>query len=525
MSKVIKIYRREALFIKKDTLSKSEYKKIEKRHTHLFYDEKACKECDNLPDKLGTEGVADCCAECGAFKGGVCLVKDEKIGDNVYVSIPGGSKESIKEVLKRPIKIENKTIKHKFRRPIEFTGELRGHQVPAVEAIMTKKFGVIKAPPRSGKTVLSTAAVCRIGAKTIILAAQREWLDGFYETFCGSKTQKALTTAKKSQVGFAKTIEDFKRLDVCLVTYQTFNSSKGKRLLRKIRDMFTVCIVDEVHMGAAENFAICMSKLNVRYKIGLSGTPSRKDRRYIIAESLIGPIIYVAKVKQLRPQVRLTKTAYTKTSKGRPQWATMVKHLETDPKRLMLIAKCALKDVRDGHMILIPLSQITPIKALVKAINRLAGKKIAHEFHGSVKKPLRKQLIEDARNYKVRILVGNAKLVSVGINIPRASCLYDCFMSSNLENAEQRTARILTAYDGKPPPMLRIFLDDYNVRRNCLRTEWYGAVVPKFKPILTEKDQIVLKNYFKQKEQRTSFMDLNSSTGQRKSRGQPAWEM
>lgn len=525
MESVIKVYRREALFIRKGDLTSKECRRLEKAHTHLFYDEKACKDCDNLPDKLATDGIAECCAECGAFKGGVCLTKDEKIGKNIYMSIPGGSKDSIKDVLRKKIKIENKTVMHAFSRPIKFKGELRGHQVPAVAAILDKKFGVIKAPPRSGKTVLSTAAICQIGAKTIILAAQREWLDGFYETFCGSKTQKAMTNAKKSQVGFAKTMADFKRLDVCLVTYQTFNTKKGKRLLTKIRDMFTVCVIDEVHMTAATNFAICISKLNVRYKIGLSGTPSRKDKRYIIVRGLIGPVIYTAKVKQLRPNVRLTKTAYSKVSKGRPQWATMVKHLETDPKRLKLIAQCALRDVKDGHMILIPLSQITPIKALVMAINRLAGKRVAHEFHGSVKKEKRKQLIEDARNYKVRILVGNAKLVSVGINIPRASCLYDAFMSSNLENAEQRTARILTVFDGKPPPLLRIFLDDYNVRRNCLRNEWFGAVVPKFKPILNERDQTILKNYFKQKESRSNFMELNSQSGERRTRSQPAWEM
>jgi superfamily II DNA or RNA helicase len=328
------------------------------------------------------------------------------------------------------------------------------------------------------------------------MAAQREWLDGFYETFCGSETQKPLTNAKKRQVGFAKTLEDFEKYDVCLVTVQTFHNARGQKLLKKIRDMFTVLICDEVHMSAANKYASAVSKLNTRYRIGLSGTPARKDNRYIITESLFGPILFEAKVERLRPKISLVRTDYKKSYKGRVLWTTMVKSLETDPARLKLMAKWAIKDAKAGHMVLIPLSQVVPIKALTLAINRMAGKKMAHAFWGGLKKDVRKKLIQDARTYKARILVGNAKLVSVGTNIPRASMLYEGFLSSNKENCEQRISRVLTPYEDKPQPGVRIFLDDFDVRRNCLRNEWFQCIKPKFKPIISEVDEKVLKGYF-----------------------------
>src|SRR5882672_10593619 len=131
--------------------------------------------------------------------------------------------------------------------------------------------------------------------------------------------------------------------------------------------------VDEVHMSAATNFASCISKLNVRYRIGLSGTPQRKDQKDSITSALVGPIIYKAKVKRLRPTVRLVRTQYVKNYKGRVLWTTMVSSLEKDPKRLKLIAEWALKDAKAGHMVLIPLAQVIPIKALCLAINKLAG--------------------------------------------------------------------------------------------------------------------------------------------------------
>lgn len=498
----LRIVAREAFFIKKKCLKADDTNKLIDANTFFFFEEKACEPCEWYQDRLASETrLSEACPNCAAFKGGVSLAKELKIGSNNYLSLPGGDRAGMEDILKGyDLSYSSKRKVNPFKRPIKFTGTLKPFQEDAVEAITRKKYGVVKAPPRSGKTVLSSAAVCRIGMKTIILAAQREWLDGFYETFCGSKTQKALTNARPNQVGFAKKLADFEKYDVCLVTYQTFRSEKGRKLLAQIRDMFTVCVIDEIHMGAATNFAVCISRLNVRYRIGLSGTPSRKDMRYIISASLVGPIIYDAKVQRLRPTVRLVRTQYVRNYKGRVLWTTMVSSLEKDPKRLKLIAEWALKDAKDGHMVLIPMAQVTPIKALCLAINRLAGKRVAHPFYGSVPRNTRKKIIEDARNYKVRIIVGNTKLISTGINIPRASAIYDCSMSSNQENCEQRLSRILTPWDDKPPPLLRIFMDDMNVRRRCLNSEWWGTVSPKFKPIISDKDLVILKGYLSQKD-------------------------
>ncbi len=502
MSNPVRVVAREAFFIKVSDIGRKAVDAIVAHNTHMFFEEKACGDCEWNEDRLASETkLSEACPNCAAFKGGVALAKEVVVGKNKYISVPAGERKSLKKILKdKELVFKSKRVMTKFKRPIKFTGTLKDFQGEALDAIDEKKYGVIKAPPRSGKTVLSVGSICRIGHKTIILAAQREWLDGFYETFCGSPTQKPLTNAKKSQVGYARTLEEFKKYDVCLVTYQTFNSPKGKKLLKKIRDLFTVCFIDEVSMGAATNFAVCVSRLNVKYRIGLDGTPNRKDGKYLIVESLLGPIIYEAKVKRLRPTVRLVRTQYTKSYKGRVLWPTMISSLEKDPKRLMLIAKWALKDVKDGHMILIPMAQVIPIKALCMAINRLAGKRVAHPFHGGLKKDKRKQIIQDARNYKVRIIVGSSKLISRGTNIPRASAIYDVSMSANQENAEQRVSRVLTPWDDKPPPLLRMFLDDMNVRRRCMATEWWGTVNPKFRPIIADKDLTILKGYLAQKE-------------------------
>lgn len=510
---MITIHAREAFYIKTKSLEPQVRKRLIDRFRFRFYEEKACKKCEVYDDRMASEDKhLDVCDSCPAYQGGAELASQVKIGNVSYIKTPIGNLGTVKRILDHQ-EVEFKVKSHQpdtdMKRKFKFTGEYKAYQPEVVKAIIEKKRGVVKAPPRSGKTVMSAAAVAKIGKKTIIIASQREWLLGFQETFIGSKTQKALTTCKPSQIGIAKTMADFEKYDICLCTVQTFWSDKGQRLLRKIRDMFAVMIVDEVHTGAAPKYAMCISALNCQWKIGLSGTPSRKDGRFILMRNLMGPNIIDVKVERLRPHVRLVRSEYVFKAKGQRPWVSMVSSLEKDPKRLRLIAQWALRDAKAGHMVLIPFAQITPIKALIMAINRLAGREVAFPFHGGVKKAFRDRYIERARQYKIRILVGNIKLLSTGTNIPRASAIYEVTMSSNKENCEQRISRVLTPWDDKPVPIVRIFLDDSNVRRNCLRNEWFQVIKPKFRPIVSDRDEEVLRGYFSNKKADRPFhMDV-----------------
>lgn len=504
---MITIHARESFFIPKKAIPNAVQEDLVHSFTHYFFNEKACNECEFKQDRLQSETkITPTCEECAAFQGGARLCETVKIGKKRYLKTPTGNWSALSKVLDRE-GVEYKVKSHfpnvPMERRIRFTGTYKGkYQEEAVQAIIEKRRGVIKAPPRSGKTVMGAAAICKIGKKTMILASQREWLLGFKETFVGSKTQEALTTCRPSQIGIAKRLADFEKYDICLVTVQTFYSEAGQKLLRAVRDMFSVVMVDEIHTGAAPQYASILNKLNCRWKIGLSGTPDRKDGRYVLMRDIMGPVIYEAKIERLRPEVRLVRTGYTRPSKGQVMWTRMVSGLEKDPARLKLIAKWAIKDAKNGHMVLIPFAQITPIKALVMAINKMAGKTIAQPFFGGLKKDQRDKFLQQARTYRIKILVGNIKLLSTGTNIPRASALYEVTPSSNLPNANQRFSRVLTPFDGKPQPIIRLFLDDVQIRRACMRTEFWQVLKPVFKPIISRVDEQTLKDYLAGKDQK-----------------------
>jgi superfamily II DNA or RNA helicase len=497
---MITVHARESLLIKRKTIPIALQEDLTKKYSYRFYDERVCKNCEFLEDRH-----CETCDNCDAFKGGADLATPVKIGKTEYLKAPIGDRSGVLRMISQAgidYKIKSHAPRSPMKRPFKFTGTLKDHQPTGVNAIIEKRRGVLRSPPRSGKTVMATAAICKIAQKTMILASQVEWLDGFAETFIGSESQPALTNCRKTQIGRARTLADFERLDVCLVTPQTFRSPRGKRILRKIRDMFPVLVVDEVHTAAAAEYAKVIASLNTRYKIGLSGTPNRKDGRYVIMRNLIGPIIADIKVESVVPHGRLVRTAYSEPSKkGNYQvpWSVAVNRLEYDPKRLKLIADWALKDASNGHMILIPLARIKSMEALTMAINKMAGTRIAEVLNGKVPKVKRKQLILDARAYRVKVLVGTTKLLTTGTNIPRASALYDVTLSSNDENCEQRSRRVCTPFDGKPTPIIRFFLDDVGVRRNCLRNEYYNVLRPIIKLKLTAQDEQAMKQYLQQK--------------------------
>ncbi len=202
--------------------------------------------------------------------------------------------------------------------------------------------------------------------------------------------------------------------------------------------------------------------------------------RHWIIDKLLGPTIHECLVDKLVPRIEITRTAFSgpipKT------WVYMVNKLENDPKRLLLIARTAIADVKAGHLVLIPFSRVNVIKALTRAINIEANQNIAESFYGGQPMSMRKDIIDKARNYVIKILVGNIRLLSTGINIPRASCLFECTPSSNGPQAEQRFSRVLTPMPGKPQPLIRYFADDFSLRKNCISSEFFTVLWPMFRP-------------------------------------------
>lgn len=249
-------------------------------------------------------------------------------------------------------------------------------------------------------------------------------------------------------------------------------------------------LVHNCHLAPALETSRVLSQFNARYRVGLTATPERKQELLMnIIFDLFGVVIYEAKVDRLVPFVETMETGLTfkiKPGGGDAEFARFINRVEYSKDRIEKIATLAVRKVREGHMVLLPLMRVRAVEMMVRKINEIAEERIAAAFHGQVDKKRRPKIIDDARNYKIKVLVGNQRLISTGLNIPRASCLIECFLSNNMPNAEQRTARILTVYDGKPQPVIVYVLDNCEILQKTRRSEWWGCIHPRFRPKMTQ---------------------------------------
>lgn len=508
-TKPIKIYLKDAIYVPLKHVDEDVMEQVRERwEKHIYMKEATCEKCEYF-----SERPSDVCSGCPNYKGLYKLHQntDLKVKGEYrpMLRLPYGDRVGIKKIFGDNLKVVDKTPEIPMRRPFEMTIKLHEDQKPAVKKMAATRSGVLKSPPRSGKTVMGAASIAKLGLKTLICAGQQDWLDNFLETFVGSDTQPAMTTISKKRVGMCKKLEDFEKYDVALCTYQTFLSKSGKKLLNKIKNKFSVLVVDEVQGAAALEFSRVVSTFNCRYKWGLSGTPERKDTLEWVIYKVFGKIFHENKIARLRPRIEVVEPPFV--GKLPKTWTFAVGSLEKNPKRLKHIAETAVKDMKAGHVIFIPMARVPVINALTQAINMLAGKMVAAAFHGKTKKKDRKFIIDRARNRKVKCLVGNSRLLSTGINIPVASMLYQLTPSSNLPKADQRFSRILTPCEGKPQPIVKYWIDDIDLVRTCLRTEHFGCMVPTFKPIIDPRTKAKLEAYFRNK--KTRFNDYGESTG------------
>lgn len=269
---MVKAYVRDGIYIPIKYVKEEHKDQVVARfEKQVFHKEQVCEKCDYY-----SERVCDVCESCANYGGTLKLHRKVLINDKSYLKLPFGDVKGVQKIFGR-VEFIQKLEPIPMKRRIKFTANLKVYQVPACKALENTQGGILKSAPRTGKTVMSAKSICKLGLKTIILASQRDWLENFYETFVGSETQAAMTNASKKRIGFAKKLADFEKYDVCLVTYQTFLSEGGKKLLNKVKKMFSVMVVDEVQTVPAIEFSIVVATFQCLYKHGLSGTPERKD--------------------------------------------------------------------------------------------------------------------------------------------------------------------------------------------------------------------------------------------------------
>lgn len=226
---------------------------VKKHYDHHRYEEEICRQCEFRPHRFSDE-----CAACekGGYLGNLRTWTTKTHKGETYVALPIGDRLKIERKLGiefsqfKKVDLRNSApMKHGIKFKKKF--KLKPEQKTMVQDWLDYRHGVLKAPPRTGKTVTSLYTVIKLGQKTVIVANQRDYLKNFIEELEEWTNVKELIQRGNLSYGWLKNNEaDYKNFDIGIITYQSLISDKnGKKRRAWINKYFGCVWVDECFTG------------------------------------------------------------------------------------------------------------------------------------------------------------------------------------------------------------------------------------------------------------------------------------
>lgn len=181
-------------------------------------------------------------------------------------------------------------------------------------------------------------------------------------------------------------------------------------------------IADELHVMAAKTFYPVAMKINAKYRLGLSATPTRADGAELKIFACCGCIASVVSVEDLVKDGYLAvpefymvnlptcRVPYSST------WQTVYKQgIVLNMDRNERISEIARGYLKDGRCVYIHVNRVDHGKILEGMIDESVF------VHGATKKDEREQIISDFKDGKIRCLIST--LLKEGVSIDGISCL------------------------------------------------------------------------------------------------------
>lgn len=165
----------------------------------------------------------------------------------------------------------------------EFKGGIRENQVPAAEAFLEAKCGLLELPCGFGKTVIALYIMARLGVKTLIIVHKefllQQWTERIQEFLPGA-------TIGLLRGGTVDTGKD--------ITIGMLQSISMKEYDPAVFAGIGLTIIDETHHVAAEVFSNALFKIVTPYMLGLSATMERADGLTKVFKLFLGEIVFSA---------------------------------------------------------------------------------------------------------------------------------------------------------------------------------------------------------------------------------------
>ncbi len=350
----------------------------------------------------------------------------------------------------------------------EFAGPLRAYQQDAVNAVLARAQGVLRAGTGAGKTVMALAIIAARKQPCLVLVHNTELLNQWRDR------AKQFLGIEAGRIGGGKF--EVKPLAVGIV-----NTVRNR--LDDLTQHFGQVIVDECHRCPSAMFTECVDSFPAKYRLGLSATPYRRDGLTKAIGFFIGPKVHEVDADHLReigailkPEIITRQTGFTWCGDQSGEYQRLLSDLTQDETRNALIAQDVKRELaREAGTALVVSDRVGHLEALAACLRAL-GEDMAL-LTGKTPTAQREAIVDRTRAGKVRVLGSTVQLVGEGFDAPGLASLFLATPIKFSGRLLQVVGRVLRPQAGKVPRVYD-YHDDVSVLQASAkaRARIYGRI-------------------------------------------------
>lgn len=375
--------------------------------------------------------------------------------DVFKLSVPRGLFDKVSDFCKESgsvLDINDLRPKHK-KLDFIFSGQLTETQSSSIQNVLKKDMGILVAPPGAGKTVMGCFAVAMRNIPTLILAHRKPLLEQWRSqlmTFLGLKSKEI------GQIGGGRKRQT-EKIDLAML--QSLGSLDD---LDNLFQRYGFIIVDECHHLPAFSFETCIKKANVRYILGLTATPYRRDGLQEILTMNCGPIQEKIKSNSdmLIRTLHVHDTDFHLEDSDTLPIQTVFKELVLDTARNKQIVEDVLSCLKNGRRCLI----LTQRKEHAEILRQMLLEKDKNSIvlTGDLGKKERVACLDSLRQLPAKndfLAIATGQYLGEGFDCPQIDTLFLSFPVSFKGKLIQYVGRILRTFPGKSSAEIHDYCD------------------------------------------------------------------
>lgn len=343
--------------------------------------------------------------------------------DSGWLSMPRGCLEDLRTTLADygiKLNFEDKRVPG-TKLENNFLGTLNTPQQAALNDILAADFGVLSAPPGSGKTVIGIAAMARRGLNTLILVHRKPLMEQWrlqISSLLGidKKEIELIGGGKNKPTGI---------IDIAMVSSLDHDEGVDDRVAE-----YGFVIMDECHHVAAVSFEKVLNQVKAKYILGLTATPYRRDGHQPIIHMQCGPIVHRIKDKDSlacapNSKVVARRTAFAAEWNDNSKIYELWPKLTADEQRNSLILKDIEEVLAAGRFPLI----LTERREHLSVFETLLKGKTDHlaVLYGGMRQKKRREVFEELKNYPDncrKAILATGSYIGEGFDEPRLDTLF-----------------------------------------------------------------------------------------------------